>query len=132
METTCDQRAVVWEPSPVTSKIAARRLILAGHCIRHPEEIASQLVLWEPQHGHANRVGKTVSYIDLLKLDTGIESTEDLRCAMIDRDACKAFVKDARSRGRLNPSNMHQGQTSMAQSMNMGHMWVLEVKIGLK
>ena len=86
---------------PVTSKIAARRLRLAGHCIRHPEEIASQFVLWEPQHGHTNRGRKPVNYVDLLKRDTGIESTEDLRGAMLDRDVWKAFVKDARSRGRL-------------------------------
>ena len=85
---------------PVTSKIAARRLRLAGHCIRHPEEIASQFVLWEPQHGHTNRGRKPVNYVDLLKRDTGIESTEDLRGAMLDHDVWKDFVKDARSRGR--------------------------------
>ena len=86
---------------PVTSKIAARRLRLAGHCIRHPEEVASQLVLWEPLHGHVSRGRKPVDYIDQLKRDTGIELTEHLQHAMNDRAVWKEFVKDARSRGRL-------------------------------
>ena len=29
-------------------KIRERRLRLAGHCVRHREEIASKLVLWQP------------------------------------------------------------------------------------
>ena len=28
---------------PVSSKVAYRRLLLAGHCVRHPEEEASKL-----------------------------------------------------------------------------------------
>ena len=74
---------------PVTSKIAARRLRFAGHCTRHPEEIASQLVLWEPLHGHVSRRRKPVDYIDLIKRDTGIELTEHLQHAMNDRDSSK-------------------------------------------
>ena len=31
----------------VSSKIKARRMKLAGHCLRHPEEKASNLVLWQ-------------------------------------------------------------------------------------
>ena len=85
---------------PVSSKIAARRLRLAGHCVRHEEEIASQFVLWQPSHGHVNRGRKPVDYIDLLKRDTGIDTTEDLQSAMNDRDVWRRFVCDARSRGR--------------------------------
>ena len=32
----------------VSKKIAERRLRLAGHCLKHREEIASHLVLWQP------------------------------------------------------------------------------------
>jgi len=32
----------------VSSKVAARRMELAGHCYRHPELATSRLVLWEP------------------------------------------------------------------------------------
>ena len=28
---------------------------MAGHCIRHPELLASDLVLWEPMHGRAQQ-----------------------------------------------------------------------------
>ena len=31
---------------PVSSKASFRGLKLAGHCVRHPEEEASKLVLW--------------------------------------------------------------------------------------
>ena len=34
-----------------THKIRQRRLKLAGHCHRHPEEAMSRLVQWEPDHG---------------------------------------------------------------------------------
>ena len=86
---------------PVTSKIAACHLRLAGHCTCHPEEIASQFVLWEPLHGHVSRGRKPVDYIDQLKRGTGIELTEHLQHAMNDRVVWKDFVKDVRSRGRL-------------------------------
>ena len=33
---------------PVISKIQQRRMRHAGHCMRHPEEIANKLRLWEP------------------------------------------------------------------------------------
>ena len=39
----------------VSKKIAERRLRLAGHCLRHPEEIASHLVLWQPTIGSRER-----------------------------------------------------------------------------
>ena len=39
----------------VTSKIKVRRMRLAGHCHRHDDEIASMLVLWQPDSGQANR-----------------------------------------------------------------------------
>ena len=39
----------------VTSKIKERRMRLAGHCHRHDDEIASMLVLWQPDRGQANR-----------------------------------------------------------------------------
>ena len=31
----------------IPDKTAVRRMRLAGHCLRHPEEIASQLVMWQ-------------------------------------------------------------------------------------
>ena len=85
----------------VSQKIAQRRLRLAGHCIRHPEEIASQLVLWQPSQGEVNRGRKPTDYIDLIKRDTGLENINEIRNVMVDRIKWREFVMDARPGGRL-------------------------------
>ena len=33
----------------LSDKIRSRRLKLAGHCIRHPELLANDLITWEPE-----------------------------------------------------------------------------------
>ena len=70
----------------VTTKIAIHGLRLAGHCVRHPEETASQLVLWQPVRGNAGRGRKTTDFIDVIKRDTNLDSTEDIRNVMLDRN----------------------------------------------
>ena len=58
---------------------------LTGHSTRHPEEEASKLVLWEPDRVVQN-VGRTaVAYIDNLKEDTGLATTEEIRTAAMNR-----------------------------------------------
>ena len=84
----------------VTTKIAIHRLRLAGHCVRHPEEIASQLVLWQPVRGNAGRGGKTTDFIDVIKRGTNLDSIEDIRNVMLDRNWWREFVNLARSRNR--------------------------------
>ena len=59
---------------------------LAGHCVRHPEEEASKLVLWQPINSRMNMGRPAVTYIDNLKSDTSLESAEELRTAMLDRE----------------------------------------------
>ena len=54
----------------VTDKIRERRLKLAGHCVRHSEEVASNLVLWQPSQGKPNRGRKRKTYLDNLMNDT--------------------------------------------------------------
>ena len=84
----------------VSEKIAARRLRLAGHCVRHQEEIASNLVLWEPAGGRVNRGRKPTDYIDVIKRDTGLNNIAEIKTAMQDRDVWKGFVKAVRSGDR--------------------------------
>ena len=43
------------ELPPVSTKVQQRRMRLAGHCVRHEDEVANKLVLWQPTDGHANR-----------------------------------------------------------------------------
>ena len=71
---------------PVSTKVAYRRMKLAGHCVRHQEEIASQLVLWQPSIGRRNVGRQAVTYCDTLINDTNLESVEEVRTAMIDRN----------------------------------------------
>ena len=73
----------------VSDKIAARRMRLAGHCQRHQELPASKLVLWEPTHGHRSRGRPTLTYVDVLKMDTGVQSTSELAGCMANRDDWK-------------------------------------------
>ena len=84
----------------VSIKIAERRLGLAGHCVRHPEEIASNLVLWNPTHGRANTGGQTIDFVDQLYRDTDLTSTKELRNAMEDRDVWRRYISSVRPGSR--------------------------------
>ena len=84
---------------PVSSKVQQRRMRLAGHCWRHPEEIANKLVLWEPTEGSRNRGQQKTTFIDNLLQDTGMENSIELKSIMEDREEWKKAVA---SSGRLN------------------------------
>lgn len=55
----------------VTTKIRERRMRLTGHCKRHDEEMASNLVLWQPDRGRPSRGRRRTTLIDTLLNDTG-------------------------------------------------------------
>jgi hypothetical protein len=80
----------------VTDKIRARRMRLAGHCVRHPELAASGLILWEPKHGTRSRGRPTATYVDTLKRDTGLSNTNEIRTLMEDRDQWRAAIRNSR------------------------------------
>ena len=63
---------------PVSSKVGFRGLKLASYCVRHPEEEASKLVLWQSMSGRMNVRRRAVTYTDNLKSDTSLESAEEL------------------------------------------------------
>ena len=71
-----------------------RRMRLAGHCIRHPEEMANKLVLWEPSYGKRNRGRRSLTFIDTLLEDTGMENKQELKSIMEDRDDWKQRVRN--------------------------------------
>ena len=75
----------------LSDKIRSRRLKLAGHCIRHPELLASDVVLWEPVHGKAPRGRPRQSYLSTLLRDVGTNSKEELRTLMRDRDVWRGM-----------------------------------------
>ena len=76
----------------LSSKIAARRLRLAGHCFRHPELTAHKLVLWEPTHGHRGRGRPKTNFVDTLRRDTGAGDSAELATLMADRSVWKDHV----------------------------------------
>ena len=74
---------------PVSSKVGFRRLKLAGHCVRHLEEEASKLVLWQPTSRHMKMGRPAVTYIDNLNSYTSLKSVEELRTEMLDGETWK-------------------------------------------
>ena len=48
-------------------------MIFAGNYWRSKTELASELLLWYPNHGKRSRNGPAKTYIDQLSSDTGCE-----------------------------------------------------------
>ena len=76
----------------VSQKIGARRLRLLGYCIRHPEKIASNMVLFQPLQVRPNRGRKRAIYIDNLLKDTNMQRVEELCSLIVDRDTWRMIV----------------------------------------
>ena len=79
----------------VSTKIRQRRMRLAGHCIRHREEVAQQLVLWNPTDGKRSRGRPATTFIDTLLEDSGLNNIQELRMVMEDRDSWAEHVENA-------------------------------------
>ena len=52
---------------------------------RHNNIMTHKLVLWEPTNGPARRVRKTITYVDTLKEDSGLEDINEKRSMMLNR-----------------------------------------------
>ena len=68
-----------------TLKIQERRMRLAGHIHRLPELVANHLLLWEPNHEVRSRVRATMTYVDSLRVDTGLSQTGETGGLKADR-----------------------------------------------
>ena len=80
----------------VSSKVAQRRLRLAGHAQRHPEITLHSVLLWEPLHGRDGRGRPRQTYIDTLRADTGLQDTQDIANLMEHRERWKDIVHGSR------------------------------------
>ena len=69
----------------VTNTIRNRRMSLSGHIFRDKSSPAQQLITWIPKHGNAVSGRPTMTYIDTLLWDTGLENVRDLENCMRDR-----------------------------------------------
>ena len=85
---------------PLSIKVKERRMRLAGHCIRHPEEEASKVVLWQPKHGTTRQGRKNITYIDTLKDDTGLQDIDEIRSVMMDRNNWRGRIHMVRAGAR--------------------------------
>ena len=83
------------ELPPGSTKVQQRRMRLAGHCVRHDDEVANKLVLWQPMDGHANRGSQKMTYVDNLLQDIGLGKTSELQTVLMDRGCWKGGVFNA-------------------------------------
>ena len=77
----------------LSDKIRQRRMRLVGHCVRHLELSACELILWEPTYGQLSRGRPQTTYVDTLKRDTGLSSVSELQTLMKDREQWRAAIK---------------------------------------
>jgi len=54
--------------------------------LRHGDEMASKVVLWEPNRGQRNPRRQRTTYIDVLLKDFGLHDVNDLHTAMNNRE----------------------------------------------
>ena len=73
-------------------------LNLAGHFVRHKEEMAHNLVLWTPTRGKRRRGRQQLTCVDALKLQTDLESIDEIRSVMIDCGKWKKLSKLGRAK----------------------------------
>ena len=69
----------------ISEKIRARRLQLAGHCYRHPDLPAHDVLLWQPTHGRRNRGRPATNFTTTLLRDTDQTNVEEVQTLMGDR-----------------------------------------------
>ena len=75
-------------------KISVSRLNLPGHCVKHPQEIASVFILRQPSKGRPNRWRKRTTYVENLTKDNNMKRVEELRSLMLDRYTWREVVKN--------------------------------------
>ena len=79
----------------VSTTIKERRLKFAGHCWRHKEELASQVLLWKPTHGRRGVGRPCKTYRDQITEDCNLYPDE-MKRAMEDRKEWRARIDEIR------------------------------------
>ena len=77
----------------ISQVIRKRRLMFAGNSFRQKQlQPVSELVLWEPNHGHRGKGCPKKTFVDTLKSDTGCKNTQELAACMEDRSEWRRIV----------------------------------------
>ena len=80
------------EIPPISSVIRKRMFKFSGQCFRQSEDPVSELVLWEPRQGTRRYGCPEKTYIDILKDNTGVASTDELVACMKDQEVWRGIV----------------------------------------
>ena len=80
----------------ISASIRKQRLRFAGHCWRSKDELASDVLLWQPTHSKRPRGRPAKTYIDQLLEDTGC-NIDEIPTAMNDRKGWMERVKKCRA-----------------------------------
>lgn len=78
-------------PMP-TVMIAKRRMRLAGHIARHDDILANSVLFWDPNQGHRRPGRPHLTYMDMLRKDTGLNCPEEIRTVMLDRGLWRGLI----------------------------------------
>ena len=65
--------------------------------LRSKYELASDLILWQPQNGNRSRGRPAKTYIDQLRDDTDLLTIAEIKTAMNDREGLKKYDMDYRA-----------------------------------
>ena len=74
-----------------------QRLRFAGHNWRSKDEVARDLILWQPQHGNRSRGRPAKTYIDQLRDDTDLLMIDEINTVMNAGEGVKKYVMDYRA-----------------------------------
>ena len=85
----------------ITDVIASRRMRIAGHCLRHNDEMAHNLILWEPKFGTRNRGRQKYYFIYNLKEDTDLKVIDEIWKVMSDRGRLQGEVERKFAKSKL-------------------------------
>ena len=75
----------------VSAKIQQRRLKLVGHCLRHKEEMAHNLIFWTPNHGRRSRGRPDMTYVQQIENDTKL-SVGEMKVLAMDRKSWRILA----------------------------------------
>ena len=81
----------------ISKYIRMQRLRFAGHSWRRKDEVSSDLIPWQPQHGNRSRGCPAKTYIDQLRDDTDLLTSDEIKTAMNDREGWRKYVMDYRA-----------------------------------
>ena len=88
----------LYNGSPKATDILSERMLnLAGHCICHKEKMVHYLILWRPTRGKRRRGRQQFMFIEALKLQSGLEDTDEILSMLMDHDEWKKIVSNESS-----------------------------------